>query len=86
MQSVFQFIPKLFCAGHSSSSSPVWAKHVFIELSLCTGASSCWDRFQGSEILMLQHTERTIMSFHLWGRIGCGLGGRAYRYFWPYSI
>lgn len=32
-------------AGRTSSSTPVLADHVFKELTLCTGAQSCWDLF-----------------------------------------
>ncbi|MCI4380479.1 hypothetical protein PGIGA_G00240460 [Pangasianodon gigas] len=34
------------CAGHSSSSTPTFTHHVFMELALCTGALSCWNRFE----------------------------------------
>ena len=32
------------CAGHSSSSTPNSLIHVFMDLALCTGAQSCWNR------------------------------------------
>ena len=32
------------CAGQSSSSTPNWLIHVFMDLALCTGAPSCWNR------------------------------------------
>ena len=32
------------CAGQSSSSTPNWLIHVFMDLALCTGAQSCWNR------------------------------------------
>jgi len=30
--------------GQSSSSTPNWLIHVFIDLALCTGVQSCWNR------------------------------------------
>ena len=32
------------CAGQSSSSTPNSLIHVFMDLALCTGAQSCWNR------------------------------------------
>ena len=32
------------CAGQSSSSTPDSLIHVFMDLALCTGAQSCWNR------------------------------------------
>ena len=32
------------CAGQSSSSTPNYLIHVFMDLALCTGAQSCWNR------------------------------------------
>ena len=32
------------CAGQSSSSTPDSVIHVFMDLALCTGAQSCWQR------------------------------------------
>ena len=32
------------CAGQSSSSTPNSSIHVFMDLALCTGAHSCWNR------------------------------------------
>ena len=32
------------CAGQSSSSTPNSLIHVFMDLALCTGAESCWNR------------------------------------------
>ena len=32
------------CAGQSSSSTPNLLIHVFMDLALCTGAQSCWNR------------------------------------------
>ena len=32
------------CAGQSSSSTPNSLMHVFMDLALCTGAQSCWNR------------------------------------------
>jgi len=32
------------CAGQSGSSKPNWLIRVFMDLTLCTGAQSCWNR------------------------------------------
>ena len=32
------------CAGQSSSSTPNSLIHIFMDLALCTGAQSCWNR------------------------------------------
>ena len=32
------------CAGQSISSTPNWLIHVFMDLALCTGDQSCWNR------------------------------------------
>ena len=54
-QSAFQFIPNVFnglrsgcCAGQSSSSTPTLRNDFSMDLALCTGALSCWNRKQPS--------------------------------------
>jgi len=36
--------PKGLCAGRSSSFTPNWLIHVCMDLALCTGAQSCWNK------------------------------------------
>lgn len=90
MQSVFQFAQRCLvgnrsglCAGYSRSSASTLAKHVFQELTLCTGALSNLEHSKHRHYIQLFASDFVAT---IWRTTTYGCDSHMFTYFWPYSV
>lgn len=81
-----------FWAGHSDSSTPAFAKLVFMDLALCTGALSCWKALvslKGNLNAAKGNVNAANFVATVWGKPAYGCDGQVsssfHKWNWRYS-